>query len=157
MQKVNGFILPLFIHTAAMPLLSNDMFLAALRSMFEAQHGKESGKGSIYVTQKHGPRRRAEDQPSCLYRASDGQQQKCSTLVTHGNAAKFHPLLMSLLKVRGAGHGAASPASPSLSHPLSRTLLPACCLHAQTSMTALKKVDKKKDKGPGDKAGGGSS
>jgi hypothetical protein len=115
-----------------MPLLSNDMFLAALRSMFEAQQGKDTGKGSIYVTQKHGPRRRAEQQPSCLYRASDGQEKKCSTLVTHGDAVKFHPLLMSLLKVRGAGAGgrakagASSPISLS-SHPLhTPPALPAC-------------------------------
>jgi hypothetical protein len=35
-----------------MPLLSNDLFLAQLKALFDAQHARPTGKGSIYLTQK---------------------------------------------------------------------------------------------------------
>ena len=41
----------------------------------------------------------AQPQPYCLYRATDGKKVKVSTRVSAKDAAKFHPLYMSSLKV----------------------------------------------------------
>jgi hypothetical protein len=87
----------------AMPLLSNDAFLVALKGLFEQQQARASGKGSIYVTLKGASTRRGEGgRPVCLYRATDGRLRKISTHVLGEDSARFHPLCMSLLKVRAA-------------------------------------------------------
>lgn len=36
--------------------------------------------------------------PHCLYRATDGKRRKYSTIVSAGDAARFHPLCMSVIK-----------------------------------------------------------
>ena len=92
-----------------MPLLSNDLFLAQLKALFDAQQARAAGKGSIYVTQKRAPLRGAPAgaRPACLYRATDGRLKKFSTHVQSEEGPQFHARCMNILKVRSGAAGAA--------------------------------------------------
>lgn len=82
-------------------LLSHEAFLTALKGLFEATQAS----GSVFITQKRVvPRATAKSEaagasfkPYVLYRATDGKR-KLSTQVTADDAARFHPLYMSIIK-----------------------------------------------------------
>ena len=142
-----------------MPLLPNDHFLAQLKALFDAQQARPAGKGSIYVTQKSAAAARgAGGRPACLYRATDGRLKKFSTHVTAEESLQFHARCMNILKVRGREGGetlrrlllAWDPVFflPRGAHPALHAHAHAHALarnyDAQPSMSALKKVEKKK-------------
>ena len=88
------FPLPNTLHP--MVHLTNELFLATLRNLYEAQAAK--GSSSIFLTQKRVLPRTPGGAPSCLYRVTDGKSKTYATSVTEAGASKFHALLMPLMK-----------------------------------------------------------